>query len=341
VDIEGVRNVLGAGYALSGVVETFGARLAVNLELSETAGGTIIWTERFSGSLDDVHALRQSIDDAVLAALEISVPRVEAERARLRPSESLDAWSAFHLGLAHVYRFNRNDNAIAAGLFARATELDPAFAAAWAARSFTSFQDAFMGFVPDRALAVGEARAAAERSVELDPLEPTANFAMGRLPILTGDLGIDTGWLDRAVEQSPSFAKGHYSRALINVLVGRSGAAREGIERAVQLSPLDPLMGPMLAVRSLSLLIDGRLDEAREQALRGVRAGPSHIINMMQAAAICALSGKAGDSAQLAAWVRERRPDATVGLYLLALPMAEGSIRDQLVAALLGLGFSR
>jgi DNA-binding winged helix-turn-helix (wHTH) protein len=341
VDVEAVRNVLGAGYALSGVVESFDARLAVSLELFETDGGSVIWADRLSGPLVDVHALRQTIVDAVLAALEISVPRVEAERARLRPSESLDAWSAFHLGLAHVYRFNRADNAAAAGLFARATDLDPAFSAAWAARSFASFQDAFMGFVPDRESAVREARAAAERSVELDPLEPTANFAMGRLPILTGVIGTDTGWLDRAVELSPSFAKGHYSRAMIDMLAERPAAARDGIERAVLLSPLDPLMGPMLSVRALTNLMDGHLDEARGEALKSVRAAPTHMINVMTAAAICSLCGDSVQAAQLAARVRDRRPDANVGLYLVALPIATGSTREKLVTALLGLGFDR
>ena len=339
MDVEAVRKVLGAGYALSGVVESFDARLAVSLELFETDGGSVIWAERLSGPLDDVHTLRQTIVDAVLAALEISVPRVEAERARLRPSESLDAWSAFHLGLAHVYRFNRTDNAAAASLFARATELDPSFSAAWAARSFTSFQDAFMGFVPDRESAVREARAAAERSVELDPLEPTANFAMGRLPILTGVIGTDTGWLDRAVELSPSFAKGHYSRALIDMLGERSAAARDGIDRAVLLSPLDPLMGPMLSVRAVTLLMDERLEEARVEALRGVRAAPAHLINAMTAAAICSLRGDAVEAAELAAKVRDRRPDATMHLYFSALPIVNGTTRERLGAALLRLGF--
>ncbi|HMO09342.1 MAG TPA: winged helix-turn-helix domain-containing protein [Paracoccaceae bacterium] len=341
LDVAGVRDILGAGYALCGVVDTTGARLAVSLELSETAGGSVIWAERFTSALDAVHAVRTSIVDCVLAALEISVPRHEAEIARLRPSESLDAWSAFHLGLAHVYRFNRNDNAIAAGLFRRATELDREFAAAWAARSFSSFQDAFMGFLPDRAAAVREAQATAERSIELDPMEPTANFAMGRLPILTGDLRGDTAWLDRALELSPSFAKGHYSRALVNVLAGRTEATREGIDRAMQLSPLDPLLGPMFGVRALSLLIDGHPDAAQEQAQKALRAGPSHLINAMTAAAISALCGKAGEAAQLRAWVGERRPDATVGLYLSALPMVDGPTRQQLIRALLGLGFPR
>ncbi|AZQ66946.1 transcriptional regulator [Silicimonas algicola] len=341
MDVEGVRDVLGAEYVLSGVVHTFDGRLDVELELSETAEGSVIWAERLIGQFGDAHSLPKSIINSVLAALEITVSRHEAEIALRLPSESLDAWSAFHLGLAHVYRFNRNDNAIAAGLFRQATELDPAFAAAWAARSFTSFQDAFMGFLPDREAAVREAQATAERSVEIDPLEPLANFAMGRLPILTGSLGSDTGWLDRAVELSPSFAKGHYSRALVNVLAGRTGETRQDIERAMQLSPLDPLMGPMLGVRALSLLIDGRQDEAQEQALRAVRAGPSHVINAMTAAAISALDGKADEAAQLAARVRERRPDVTVGLYFLALPIVDCSTRDQLAGALSGLGFAR
>ncbi len=339
VDIDGVRQVLGAGYVLSGVVDATGAGLAVTLELSETSGGSVIWADRFSGSLDDVHTVRTSIVDAVLAALEISVPRHEAEMARRRPSESLDAWSAFHLGLAHAYRFNRTDNGIAAGLFRRATDLDPEFSAAWAARSFTSFQDAFMSFEADRAAAVRAAQAAAERSVELDPLEPMANYAMGRLPILTGNLGSDTGWLDRAVELSPSFAKAHYSRALVDVLAGRTATTRDGIERAIRLSPLDPLLGPMFGVRALALMIDGHLDDARDQARMAVRAGPSHVVNRITAAAICHIGGHGDEAAELAAWVRERRPDFTVGRFFTALPLSDGSVRDQLAGALASLDF--
>ena len=36
--------------------------------------------------------------------------------ARLMVTENLDAWSAYHLGLQHMYRFNRKDNASATAL---------------------------------------------------------------------------------------------------------------------------------------------------------------------------------------------------------------------------------
>lgn len=341
VDLGGIRATMGAGYVLSGVVETLLGRLAISLELLETGNGSVIWAERFTGRLEDVHDVRIAIVSSVLSALEISVPQHEAELARSRSTESLDAWSSFHLGLAHAYRFNRKDNAAAAGLFRRATELDPGFAAGWAARYFASYQDAAMGFIPDRRAAVRDAREAAERSIELDPVEPTANFAMGRLPILTGTLGGDTGWLDRAVELSPSFAKGHYARAMVDALSGRSGASREGIDRAIQLSPLDPLLGPMFGIRALALLIEGQLEEAQEQAMKSVRAGPTHVIGVMQAAAISLLSGRSDEAVALAERARERRPEATVDLYLSALPIADGTARDQLIGSLLRLGFAR
>lgn len=341
VDLDGIRITIGAGYVLSGVVEMLLGRLAISLELLETGNGSVIWAERFIGRLEDVHEVRIAIVGSVLSALEITLPQREAELARSRSTESLGAWSSFHLGLAHVYRFNRKDNALAAGLFRRATDLDPGFAAGWAARSFASYQEAAMGFVPDRRAAVRDAREAAERSIELDPTEPTANFAMGRLPILAGALGDDTGWLDRAVELSPSFAKGHYARAMVDALSGRSGASREGIDRAIQLSPLDPLLGPMFGIRALALLTEGQLEEAREQAMRSVRAGPTHMIGVMQAAAISLLAGRSDEAVSLAERVRDGRPGATVELYLSALPIVDGPARDQVIGALLKLGFAR
>ena len=87
----------------------------------------------------------------MLAALEVRIPQHEAALARLNVSEDLDAWSAYHLGLQHVYRFNRQDNAAAMALFQRAIECDPAFARAHAGLSFVHFQSAFMRHTDDLA----------------------------------------------------------------------------------------------------------------------------------------------------------------------------------------------
>ncbi|MCP4305105.1 MAG: transcriptional regulator, partial [bacterium] len=112
-----LRQVLKVGYCLTGLVEALPSSLTVAVELTETSSGRVIWGERYESTLEGVHDVRAKIVAGVIAALETQVPLNEAFAARLLPPQHLDAWSAFHIGLQHMYRFNRADNDIAAGYF--------------------------------------------------------------------------------------------------------------------------------------------------------------------------------------------------------------------------------
>lgn len=334
VDLSTVHSLLGAGFCLSGRVELIGSRLGVSVDLSDTRSGSVIWSERIERSIDDVHEIRNLIVAAVVSALDLRIPLAEAELARTRPVEKLDAWSLYHLGLSHMFRFNGHDNAIAGGLFRRATTLDPSFAAAHAAQSFTSYQDAAMGFTADRAAAVLDARVSAQRSVELDPLDPSANFAMGRFPILNGEPDDGLVWLDRAVDLSPSFAKGYYSRSMIHALCGRTAETRAGLDRATLLSPIDPLLGPIRGFRSLSLIMDGDLDAAAEWGVRAAQTSNAHFIVVMGAVIACQLAGQTTRAAHWMAVLRHHRPDARAAHFLNALPFTDPAFRSRMIAAL-------
>lgn len=334
VDLGTVNSLLGAGFCLSGRVELIGSRLGVIVDLSDTRRGSLIWSERIERPIDDVHEIRRLIVAAVISALDLRIPLAEAEIARTRPLDKLDAWSLYHLGLSHMFRFNVHDNAIAGGLFRRATMLDPGFAAAYAARSFTSYQDAAMGFTSDRAAAVLDARVAAERSIELDPLDPSANYAMGRFPILNGEPDDGLVWLDRAVELSPSYAKAHYSRSMIHALSGRTAETRAGLDRATELSPIDPLLGPIRGFRSLSLIMDGELDAAAEWGVRAAQTSNAHFIVVMGAVIACQLAGQTTRVSHWLAVLRDHRPDARAAHFLNALPFADPAFRATIMAAL-------
>lgn len=340
VDLAGLRSVLGASYCLSGRVELFGKQLDVSVDLVDTRNGGLIWSERFERPVADVHAIRHEIVGAVIAALDLRIPQTEAAMARGKPVEHLDAWEAYHLGLSHVYRFTARDNAIASGLFRRATELDPGFSTAFAARAFASFQDAMMGYEPDRQAALAAVRYAAERSIELDPLDPYANAAMGRIHILTGHPDDGLVWLDRSVDLSPNYAKGHYSRAFLQVIRCQTPETRAGIDLAIGLSPLDPLLAPMRTMKALSFGIDGDYATAADLAVLAARTAPSHFTIVMWAVASCQLDGRKEAAAHWARVVREVRPDMTIGLYLNSLPFAKTDFRDKIRSALLAAGFS-
>ncbi|HEY5806970.1 MAG TPA: hypothetical protein VIT67_03340, partial [Povalibacter sp.] len=338
-DFGDIGRLLGVRYCLSGAVEVSAETLVIIVKLVDTSDDAVIWADRFSGRIDDVHAMREQIRSQVLMALEIRIPLHEASLARLAAVENLDAWSAYHLGLQHLYRFNRLDNGAAIDLFQRAVGMDPTFARAHAGLSFVHFQSAFMHYTDDIAGAIGQARRFAERGLELDPLDPFVNFTMGRTFWLEGDLDTSLGWLERATDISPHYAQGIYARAWTEVLSGKAVDSRQHVDLAMRLSPLDPLHYAMLATRAFTHIALNEDAQAAHWAERGARSPGAHVLIALIAAAAHTL---AGDAARAAFWadnVRQRNDALTREVFFRSFPMKSDPMRARLDRALCQMGF--
>jgi TolB-like protein len=338
-DFGEIGRLLRVRYCLWGTLEVSDRRLTVIVELVDTSNEGVVWADRVSGRTDDVHAMREQIRSEVLSALEIRIPMYEADLARGTAIENLDAWSAYHLGLQHLYRFNRVDNTAAADLFQRAIALDPTFARAHAGLSFVHFQSAFMHYTDDLVGAIGRARRFAERGLELDALEPFVNFTMGRTYWLEGDLDTSLGWLERATEISPHYAQGIYARAWTEALAGRALDGRRHVDLAMRLSPLDPLHYAMLATRAFTHMVLGEDAEAAHWAECGARSPGAHVLIAMIAAAAHALNGNSARAAFWAANVRERNAALTREGFSRAFPMKPDAMRERVQQALVQVGF--
>lgn len=333
-----IGRLLGVRYCLCGTLEFVGGFLAVTVELVDTLDEGIVWAERLRGRVDDVHSIRERIRSRVLMALDLQIPLHEASLARLLPPEDLDAWSAYHLGLQHIYRFNRADNAAAASLFQRAAKLHPCFARAYAGLSFVHFQAAFMRYAADVADEIAQARRCAERGLELDPLDPFVNFTMGRSFWLDGDLDASLGWLERATRLSPNYAQGIYARAWTEALAGRTREGRRHADLAMRLSPIDPLHYAMMGTRAFTHMIAGEDAKAAAWAERSARSPGAHVLIAMIAAAAHSLNGDALRAVGWAANVRERHPTLGTVDFLRAFPIKPEGARARISRALTQLG---
>jgi TolB-like protein len=338
LDLVGLRRVLGAGYALSGRVELVAGRLDVTVTLIETQSGSVVWADRISPRLDDLHLARQEITAAVIGALDLQISQAEAATARTKSTEMLDAWGAYHLGMNHVLRFNARDNTIAVGLFERATRLDPNFATAFAARAFALQQEASQGFTADTVPVIAEMRRMAERAVDLDPFDPFANMVMGRVHQISGEPDGGLFWYDRAVEVSPNFVKGHYARGITDMLAGRTNQAHAGIDTSMHLSPMDPLLGLMLTFKALSHYVDGELDLALDWSRKAVRCNQVHYLVLLSAALVHHAAGETVEAMRWATHLRTLRPDATVEPFFLSMPFANADTKSVVRKSLHDLG---
>jgi TolB-like protein/DNA-binding winged helix-turn-helix (wHTH) protein/Flp pilus assembly protein TadD len=338
-DPSAAARVLGVRYVLGGTIEAAAGRATVHAQLMDSRDGGIVWAERFEGALDGVHAIREEIRSRVLVELDLRIPLHEASLARLVVPARLDAWAAYHLGLQHVYRFNRADNARAYALFSRAVELEPTFARAHAGLSFVHFQTAFLRHTDDLVAEAAAARHAAERGLEFDPLDPFVNFTMGRTFWLEGDLETSLGWLERATHVSPNYAQGIYARAWTETLSGRANDARGHVDTAMRLSPLDPLYYAMLGTRALIHVGANDAAEAAAWAERAARAPGAHPLIAMIAAVAHRLNGDAARAGSWAADARARNSRLTSEDFFRAFPVKPVEMRARVHGALAALGF--
>jgi TolB-like protein len=334
-----IGRLLGVRYCLLGVVEVTHQKLAIVVELVDTRDTGVVWADRFSASIDDVHQVREEIRARVMSALEVRIPLHEASRSRLATSESLDAWSSYHLGLQHLYRFNRTDNAAAMMLFKQAIARDPGFARAYAGLSFMHFQSAFLRHTDDLAREIEQARAHAERGLELDPMDPFVNFTMGRSYWLDGDLDTSIVWLDRAIAICPNYAQGIYARAWVDTLAGRPAEGRQGVDLSMRLSPLDPLYYAMLGTRALGHIALADDAEAVIWAERAARSPGAHVLIAMIAAVVQEIAGNASQAAAWAANVRARNPALTRDDFFRSFPIKSPAMHRRVSDALKRLAF--
>ncbi len=339
VDLDNVRKSLGVRYCLSGSVEVVGDRITVAAELADTASGAALWGERFPARVDDVHEIRDRIISSIIGALELHIPAHEAMAARLKPLDQLDAWSAYHLGLQHFNRFNQRDNAAAAGMFELAIERAPDFARAHAALSSAHFQNAFLKYSNAPTDAPRAARAAAERSVELDPLDPFANFALGRVHWVEDNVVGGHAWLDRSVSLCPNYAQGIYARGWTESIAGLEGDGLDGMDHALALSPLDPFRYAMLGVKSFIYIQNDDFASGASFADEAARSPGAHVLIAAIAAAAQKLNGDEDKALRWAQLIRERRPDLSRADFFRAFPFSDPIARDRLDTALSSLGF--
>lgn len=340
LDLKRVSEVLGVRYIVTGSLAVHGKTSVVAIELTQADTGRIIWANRFEQPISELLLLREAIAASIVTTIETRIQTAEAIRAGRLSTENLDAWSAYHRGLWHMFRFNRDDNIEAGRLFSLATKDDPYFARAHAGLSFTHFQNAFLNYAPDREQHARLARTYAERSHDLDPLDPFVNLTMARSHWIEGEVESALPWLARSIEINPNFAFAIYNRALLGVMQGEGEASADNVARAIALSPIDPLNYAMLSTRAMSHLIRGDYEGAAEWARKSIQAPNAHYHIFAIAAVAYECVGKRELALECVRKLRQMQPGFTKQGFFQAFPFSDGNFRRVVELAFASLDIS-
>jgi adenylate cyclase len=316
VDIARVAHELGVRYVIEGSVRKAGNRVRITAQLIDATSGNHLWADRFDGSLDDVFDLQDQITEQIVVAVEPEISVHERERARRKPPDSLDAWALLQRGLSHHYRANDADRAEAIRLFREAIALDPEFAAAhahlayalWASRSLAS------GYAEAVKIAV-PARASAEQAILLDPNEPIAHLALGRLHIFAGEIEMGIAENRTAIAINPNFARSHFGLGYAYYYgAGQAEQALPHFDTALRLSPHSPLRWVTLMLKGSALRELGRHDEAIAHCRQACQIPDSGFLPHMHLAAALAEAGQNSEAQVAVEKAMQLQPALSISL---------------------------
>jgi DNA-binding SARP family transcriptional activator len=308
--------ILNVDYVISGVVNKEPQRIAVAVELVDTRNGRIQWADDFECGPEAACAALHSIGDRIVAAVAEEIETSERNRAVLKPSDSLDAWEAYHRGLWHMYRFSGEDNGHAERFFRNAVELDPTFARAYAGLSFAHFQNAFLHRLNERPAQVDLAFKIAGQSLMADDRDPAAHWAMGRALWLRRQHDESLRELTRSVELSPNFSLGHYMLGFVHSQSGDPRAAIDAADFSRSLSPFDPMQFAMLATNAIAHVRLGNYEEAASWALKATARPNAHKHILSIAAHSLAVANRLDEARAFAALIRKDDPQYAVDDFL-------------------------
>src|SRR5262245_19784144 len=134
VDVKQVGRELGVRYVLQGSVRKAANRLRITGQLIDAATGGHLWADHFDGGLEDIFDLQDQVAGSVVGSIAPAMEKAEIERAKRKPTGSLDAYALYLRGLASFYQVgSRQMYEEALRLFYNAIELDSDFASAYGA----------------------------------------------------------------------------------------------------------------------------------------------------------------------------------------------------------------
>ncbi len=327
VKVQQVCRDLNVRFALEGSVRKSGSRVRVTAQLVEGQGEGHLWAERYDRDLTDIFAIQDEIAHAIVDQLKVRLLTEERHAIERVPTDNLDAYSYYLRGRQFLHRHSKSYYALAKRMFAKAVELDPRYARAYAGiadcdsflflhyNAAVSIEDILAASAraldleaglaeayASRGLALSlreryqEAMVAFERAISLDPNLFEASYFCARALFAQGKLDEAATHFERAAEIKPD----DYQALLVVPGIYRSlgreqdmkSAAREGITRAERALALHPENSRPAYLGAVGLAALGELDRAKDWAERALAIDPEDGLAKYNVACFYSLAGE-------------------------------------------------
>lgn len=327
-DIKAIGLELGARYIIGGSVRRAQDSVRITVQLVDVVTNRQVWGDTYKGKLDDIFEIQEQVAKQIVEALKLKLSFTEKLSLTKRQTVNVQAYDFYLRGQEYLYRLTKRSVEYAIQLFEKAIELDPRYAAAYAACSSAygqmyqyfsrheQYRDKAQEFsfkalmydsnLPEAYAAMGlsyfiwgkldEAAASGRKAIELDPDNFIAYWTLGRINFTTGNFEEALQLFQKAIDIKPGFYAAHLDVKQAYDGLGRAAEAKAATERALEIMPNYLLQNPDDArakmLYAVTLAEVGRKEEAIAEGAAALELAPGDSLMLYNGACLYAQLGE-------------------------------------------------
>src|SRR6266567_783982 len=272
VKVQQVGRDLGVAFVLEGSVRKAGPRVRVTGQLINCKDGGHIWAERFDRELTDIFAIQDEITQAIVEQLKVKLLPQERKSIGQMPTDNVEAYTYYLRGRDFLYRYSKRYFELARRMFAKAIELDPNYARAYAGIADC---DAFLYMVYQVDIPLAGILETSAKALALDNKLAEAHTARGVALSAARDFDEANTEFETALTLDPNSFEAHFLYARPAFQQGKIARAAELLERASEINSAD-YKPPALLIQMYRSL--GRDSDAKAAARKTVELGERELV---------------------------------------------------------------
>lgn len=311
-DVRALGRSLDVRYVLEGSVRKAGSSLRIATQLIDAEQDVLLWSEKFSGTLDDVFEVQESVSRQIVRALDVRLSTDEHRRLSERPIVEI---RAFELYLQARQELRRYAPDRAMELLRQAIAIEGETPPLLAQQTAAKVMQLRAGIGRDRGL--------------LDEAEREALDLLARVPhaayahLLLGQVAYERGAMEEAVRQcrlvlarEPTDPDALFTLCTSYIGAGQSAQALEVGRHMVASDPLSPFSW---VARGIPRWFLGEPELALPDVRRALELDPGNPIINWCAGYSCALAGDLAAAEHHARTLTQIAPNVPYTLQVLAL----------------------
>ena len=270
--VQQVGQELGVQFLLEGSVRKAGSRVRVTGQLVNTEEGDHIWAERFDRDLTDIFAIQDEITHAIVEQLKVKLLPQERNSIEQTPTDNVEAYTYYLRGRQFLHRHSKSYYHLARRMFAKAIELDPRYARAYAGIADC---DSFLLLHYHVDVPIGRILANTDKALALDNRLAEAHASRGLALSIEKRFEESVTEFEQATALDRNSFEAHYLYARASFAQGNFERAATLFERAAEINS-DDYQSLILLIQTYRSL--GRDEEKDSAARRGIERAEREVI---------------------------------------------------------------